>query len=423
MSMGAAGTAHSDAEELREAGWTGAQLRAKASVFANYAGADPILSELLAKRLEQLHPGINGRRILSEQGKVLGRQQARNDRAYAPRTYREMQDFDHFEEIVENVIPAKGVACVYGQSGSGKTFLALDFALTIARGDKFWFGYRVARKRVAYLALEGEAGLRDRLKAHELGTGRSIPDSLLIISAPLNLGNEDDVTDLAEQLKAHAVNVIIVDTLARATPGMDLNTDAGMGLAVDSLDRLRRAINGLALAIHHSTQKENSPQAKEMGHSRLRGALDSSIFVWSEGTVKQWQTAKLKESQDGKGHGFALKSVEVRRNQWDNPRTSCYVTESHRPRYDPEADQRAMADQLESYIVAGFKSEQRRYLTLKNLEDKPPPGFTKRDCKPTVAELVAQGRIAEVKLPPEQRHGKRQEYLHPIARIPIAPNG
>jgi hypothetical protein len=65
--------------------------------------------------------------------------------------------------IVREVMPASGLAVIYGGPGSGKTFLMLDMAMAICRGIK-WHGRRVKRGVVVYVA--GEGALRSRVEAY-----------------------------------------------------------------------------------------------------------------------------------------------------------------------------------------------------------------------------------------------------------------
>lgn len=343
------------------------------------------------------------------------------DCKFVARTYPDLLGRPSPEETIEDVLPATGSACIYGQSGSGKTFLALDMALAISRGDAFWFGYRLEQRDVFFLALEGEGGIVDRLKAHADGSGKPIPDRFRIIEVPFDLCDDEDMTHLITLLSGCVKPVVFIDTLTRATPGLDLNSGADMGRVIKAIDRIRRDCTCLVVAIYHSTIKSNSTGATEMGHSSYRGSLDASIFVRTDDAgVKSWTTVKAKDAEDGKGHQFGLSAHEVRVNQWGNPKTSCFVAEAHRPRFDPEAEKRMMADQLENYLVSGFNDTIRRYYTKRNLQDNRPPGISRDSISPLLATLEAEGRVAEVPLPEAERNGKRQTYIHPVKRIPIA---
>ena len=65
---------------------------------------------------------------------------------------------------VRGVLPATGLAALYGPSGSGKSFLALDLACSIVEGAR-WFDCRVEAAPVVYICLEGEAGFKLRARS------------------------------------------------------------------------------------------------------------------------------------------------------------------------------------------------------------------------------------------------------------------
>jgi putative DNA primase/helicase len=73
---------------------------------------------------------------------------------------------------VRGVLPAVGLAALYGPSASGKSFLAFDMAASIAEGQR-WFDCRVEAAPVVYAALEGEAGFKLRAQAWETSRGRA----------------------------------------------------------------------------------------------------------------------------------------------------------------------------------------------------------------------------------------------------------
>ncbi len=94
-------------------------------------------------------------------------------RRYQLLTSSDLADRPRLRWRVKNVLPQTGFAALIGPSGSGKTFLALDLAAAVARGDP-WFGNRVHEAPVAYVALEGEAGIANRIAAYEIRTRRTL---------------------------------------------------------------------------------------------------------------------------------------------------------------------------------------------------------------------------------------------------------
>ena len=129
---------------------------------------------------------------------------------------------------VRGVLPAEGLAAIYGPSSSGKSFLGFDLAAHIADGRE-WFGHRVNAAPVVYVALEGEAGFRLRAEAWEQSHGRRLPAGLRLVLQSFKLA--EDVPDLAAAIvaAAGAGAVVFIDTLNRAAPLADENSSRDMG--------------------------------------------------------------------------------------------------------------------------------------------------------------------------------------------------
>jgi phage/plasmid primase-like uncharacterized protein len=67
--------------------------------------------------------------------------------------------------LIRNWVQAVGLSMVHGASGSGKTFVVLDWLLHIATGQPEWKGHKVKQGGVVYLAGEGHNGLKGRMAA------------------------------------------------------------------------------------------------------------------------------------------------------------------------------------------------------------------------------------------------------------------
>lgn len=229
---------------------------------------------------------------------------------------------------VRGVLPAQGLASVYGPSGSGKSFLVFDAAAAIADGAD-WFGYRVKPAPVIYCALEGEAGFRLRVAAWEQARGRPLPAGLRMMLQPFKLTEPKDVDDLAAAvLTAGAGAVTILDTLNRAAPEADENTSADMGRILEAAKALQRLTAGLVVVVHH-TGKDATRGLR--GHSSLFAALDAAVEVTREGDRREWRVAKAKDGQDGAGHPFRLEVVDLGEDDEGEPVTSCVIAPDDSP--------------------------------------------------------------------------------------------
>ena len=216
----------------------------------------------------------------------------------------ELRDLPPLAWRVRGVLPAVGLAALYGPSASGKSFLAFDMAAAIAEGSA-WFDCRVVAAPVVYAALEGEAGFKLRAQAWEMSRGRALPDGLRLMLQPFKLTEPQDVADLAAVVPAGAV--VVLDTLNRAAPTADENSSRDMGEILEAAKTLQAATGGLVVLVHHTGK---NAAAGLRGHSSLFAAMDAAIEVCRDGDRREWKVAKSKDGMDGEACPFKL-AVEV----------------------------------------------------------------------------------------------------------------
>ena len=220
---------------------------------------------------------------------------------------------------VRGVLPADGLAGLYGPSASGKSFLALDMAAAIAEGSR-WFDCRVEAAPVVYAALEGEAGFKLRAQAWEAHKGRTLPDGLQMMMQPFKLTDPRDISDLAKVVPAGAV--VFLDTLNRAAPTADENSSKDMGEILEGAKRLQSLIGGLVVLVHH-TGKDATKGLR--GHSSLFAAMDAAVEVSRDGDNREWKVAKAKDGEDGDARPFRLQVETLGTDEYGDPVTSCTV--------------------------------------------------------------------------------------------------
>jgi len=223
---------------------------------------------------------------------------------------------------VRGVLPADGIAALFGASGAGKSFLALDLLGNVASGAA-WFGNRVTPAPVLYIGLEGEAGISQRLKAHQTRHGE-LTGRFRFILQPLDIRKPADRADLiaAAQAAGYSDGVLCIDTLNRAAPGADENDSAAMGEIIAAAKALQSELGGLVLLIHHSG-KDASKGLR--GHSSLHAALDAALEVTRDGERREWRTAKAKDGNDGLAHPFRLEVIDLGADGDGEAITSCCI--------------------------------------------------------------------------------------------------
>lgn len=231
----------------------------------------------------------------------------------------DLRDLPPLAWRVRGVLPAVGLAALYGPSASGKSFLAFDMAAAIAEGSR-WFNCRVEAAPVVYAALEGEAGFKLRAQAWEVSRGRALPDGLRMMIQPFKLTEPQDVRDLAAVVPAGAV--VVLDTLNRAAPTADENSSRDMGEILEAAKTLQAATGGLVMLVHHTGK---NAAAGLRGHSSLFAAMDAAVEVSRDGERRDWKVAKSKDGQDGETHAFRLKVETLGVEPTGEAITSCVV--------------------------------------------------------------------------------------------------
>ncbi len=228
---------------------------------------------------------------------------------------------------VRGVLPFEGIGAIFGPSGSGKSFLTLDMLASVSNGGE-WFGCRVKPAPVLYVALEGEAGIAQRVKAYETKHG-AVSAGFRFMLQSLDIRNADDRADLVKAIKGAGWcgGVLCLDTLNRAAPGMDENDSKSMGEVIGAAKSIQTELGGLVLLVHH-TGKDATKGMR--GHSSLHAALDAAVEVCRDGDRREWKMHKSKDGEDGEAHPFRLEVVEVGSDDEGEPITSCAVMQEER---------------------------------------------------------------------------------------------
>jgi hypothetical protein len=158
----------------------------------------------------------------------------------------------------------EGQTWVYGEPGSGKTFLALDWSLAVAASGL----------NVLYFVGEGVTGFARRVSAWRQARDADVSGFYAIPQAP-HLLERDGIHTLRATVEDFSPSLVVIDTFARAAVGGDENSARDVGMAIDALDSLQRDFGCSSLVIHHS----NKSGQGERGSSAIRGAADATWEV------------------------------------------------------------------------------------------------------------------------------------------------
>ena len=116
-----------------------------------------------------------------------------------------------------------------------------------------------------------------RVKAWEQEHNLDVGEDLFMITEAVLIGSKDRElwSWLADQVKAQDIRLVIFDTLARMSLGLEENSASDMGNAVARFDRLRRDGKTGVMVVHHTARGATHGR----GSTAILGALDSEVLV------------------------------------------------------------------------------------------------------------------------------------------------
>lgn len=164
---------------------------------------------------------------------------------------------------------------MFGAPGSGKSFVALDIALSIATG-RFWGGRRLEQRRVIYVMAEGQRVNADRAEAwisrnnidvEDLdGWFFAVPDAVAL--------TEHGVTELVAWVRENQPGLVVLDTKNAMMIGEE-NSASDFAAMRRALDLIRKASGCCVLLVDHTGYEGT----RARGTSAGTAAMDTEIKV------------------------------------------------------------------------------------------------------------------------------------------------
>ena len=230
--------------------------------------------------------------------------------------------------IVAGLLGPGDQGMLFGESGKGKTFLAVDLGTHVALG-KQWYGRDVKRVPVLYVALEGVANFQKRVMAAQRKHGdpgpfwaRCKPHVSLNKGEAGAEGLKQILAAAAAQkeLTGESTGLIFIDTQVRATAGDEENSAADMMHYLEKrVGELARKTGAAVITLHHP-----SKQGDLRGSSAIRGGLDMVLKVEGGNLIAD----KVKDDAEGPLFSFTLEPVTLAHDRRGRPMTSCTVSKA-----------------------------------------------------------------------------------------------
>lgn len=227
-----------------------------------YGGADPAAVAAQVAKLAEIAPQAGGR--LAQLRAALLDSAALD---YVPPP----------QPVIDGLLFRDGLAWLFGKPGTYKSFIALDWAGCVSAGLP-WQERETVQGPVLYLVAEGTAGLRKRVRAWEDYADCTMLATFLPVAVQLlDEAELDAFTALVAEL---APVLVVIDTQARVTVGIEENSNTEMGRLVAAADKIRRACGSCVLIVHH----EGRAGENMRGAIALEGAATSLFRAERDGT-------------------------------------------------------------------------------------------------------------------------------------------
>jgi hypothetical protein len=147
------------------------------------------------------------------------------------------------EWLIDGVLLVETLALFWGPGNSCKTFLALDFALSVANGVP-WQGRATKGGNVLYMVGESLTGFNGRIDAWLRANGGSNDGLYVFPEMPQFLEAAQTAEVIALARSVGDFRLVIIDTLARAFVGGDEDKAKDMGVFIENIERLRKEDQG-----------------------------------------------------------------------------------------------------------------------------------------------------------------------------------
>jgi AAA domain len=195
------------------------------------------------------------------------------------------------EPLIDGILYRNSLAWLHGKPAAGKSFVALDWAACVAAGLP-WQERETFPGPVLYVIAEGSTGMGRRKRAWEEQAGERM--AVTFLPVPVQLRQLPDVHALAVIAVEMRPVLVVFDTQARVTVGLEENSARDMGLLVDAAEQLRACCGACVLFVHHEPRSGENLR----GSTALEGAAMTEIRASRDGAHITLANLKQKEAEE-----------------------------------------------------------------------------------------------------------------------------
>jgi len=211
-------------------------------------------------------------------------------------------------DLIDGVLGAGETQMLFGDYFTGKTYLALDWALCVATG-RAWHGKAVTQGRVLYLAMEGVKTVLPRVRAWQEKHSGVAVSGFDVYPKVANFTDDESVSLLRKTVEQGGYSLVVIDTLSRSYGGGDENSAEIMGGYVGALSKVREVSPELSVLVVHHSKKDDPREYR--GSTVLGAALDRIVCMVASEKNKKRPDREV-EFQKVKAGGRLPESIPLR---------------------------------------------------------------------------------------------------------------
>jgi hypothetical protein len=206
--------------------------------------------------------------------------------------------------LVKDWVPEGATGIFYGKWAAGKSFIGFDLALHLAYGMTDWHGAALpgTPAHVLVIAREGHQGFVNRIDAFKKHHGLvDDDDHVTFMRGSVSFMRDEDFAALVDAIKADATpyQLVIVDTVARVLPGVDMNEQQTVTMFMERIGIIGSLTGASTIGVHHQNKTGGM-----MGSTFFEANADFVFEVSREGEEGPLATGeihctKMKDGEDG----------------------------------------------------------------------------------------------------------------------------
>ena len=182
------------------------------------------------------------------------------------------KDIKKTEWLVNDLLPKSSITFVVGDSKTGKSYFALETALSVSLGRLVAGRFNSVMERVLFLELEDGIQImapRYHALVNAYGQQPTSDQFRIYMGHEMKLDTESSYNQLLDQCKEFKPGLIVVDTLAKCHSKDEISAKE-MTLVLDKLQRLRNDFRCAILIVHHFNKGQY--ERKHFNRRTLRGS-------------------------------------------------------------------------------------------------------------------------------------------------------